>query len=171
MDQKKLKQIQLLLLDVDGVLTDGGIIYDDHNVEIKIFNAKDGLGLRLLMDAGVQVGIVTGRAAPALRHRCENLGIKLIFDGVTDKGAVVGAIEKQTGVTPDRMLFMGDDLPDLPLMKKVGVSASVADANPFVQAHAHIVTRAPGGRGAVREICEAILNARGVWDGLCRSYL
>lgn len=171
MENEKLKRIELVLLDVDGVLTDGSIVYDDHNTETKTFNAKDGLGIRLLMDAGVGVGIVTGRAAPALRHRCANLGITLIFDGVKDKGAVLSDIVRKTGVAAEHIAFVGDDLPDLPLLKKVGTAVAVADAHPFVRSHAHLVTRAAGGRGAVREICEAILEARGDWDRICRSYL
>jgi len=167
----KLEKVGLLLLDVDGVLTDGSIIYDDHNVETKFFNSKDGLGLRFLMDAGIGVGIVTGRASGALMNRCKNLGITLVFDGVQDKAAVLEQILKQTRMSSDKMAFMGDDLPDLPLMRKVGCGIAVADAHDMVRQHADMVTSKKGGRGAVREVCEAILKARGLWDQILTSFL
>lgn len=163
MNTQIMQNIQLLLLDVDGVLTDGGIIYDDDGRQIKVFNARDGLGLRLVMDAGIGVGIVTGRSGRALKHRCDNLGIDLIFDGVEDKAAAVAAIAEKTGIAPEAMAFVGDDLPDLPIMARVGLAVAVADAHPLVAARAHLVTEAPGGRGAVREVCERLLRAQGRW--------
>ena len=163
MSRERLKAIRLLLLDVDGVLTDGGIIYDDNGCQTKVFNSRDGLGLRLVMDAGIGVGIVTGRSGQALRHRCENLGIRLIFDGVADKAALVDEIAGQTGIAPEAMAFVGDDLPDLPIMNRVGLAVAVADAHLTVRAKAHRVTEAGGGKGAVREICEEILKAQGKW--------
>ena len=162
--ESKLAAIRLLLLDVDGVLTDGAIIYDDHGVETKAFNVKDGLGIRLLMDAGVAVGIVTGRKAGALVHRCENLGITLLLDGIRDKGAALSDICAKTGVAPEEIAFMGDDLPDLPIMRRVGLSVSVADGSPEVREAADLVTAAGGGRGAVRELAERLLRARGQWQ-------
>ncbi|MDY0163886.1 HAD-IIIA family hydrolase [Desulfobotulus sp.] len=158
--------IALLLLDVDGVLTPGTIIYNDAGEETKVFHVKDGLGLRLLMDAGIRVGIVTGRAAPALRHRLANLGITLIWDGVKNKAALIEEIQSRTGLSPQAMAFMGDDLPDLGLMQRVGLSITVADAALEVRERAGFTTRAPGGQGAVREVCEAILKAKGLWDAL-----
>ncbi|MGE0086957.1 MAG: KdsC family phosphatase [Desulfococcaceae bacterium] len=159
-----LANIRLLLLDVDGVLTDGSIMYQADGTEIKCFNAKDGLGIRLLMESGIQVGIVTGRSSPALIQRCRNLGISLIFDGVKDKGAVLEDIMSQTGVSAEETAFAGDDLPDIGLMRRVGFSAAVADAHEAVRQEAAMVTVREGGRGAVREICEAILKARGAWE-------
>ena len=166
----KLKHIRLLLLDVDGVLTDGGIIYNDEGGEIKIFNAKDGLGLRLAMTAGIEVGIVTGRKAEALRHRCENLGIRYLFDGVGDKANILTEIVTQTGIDPDQAAFVGDDLPDLPIMKRVGLAIAVADAHAIIRERADWTTTAPGGRGAVREVCEALLTAKGLWDEILGRY-
>jgi len=171
MKSTKLASIKLLLLDVDGVLTDGGIIYQDDGSEIKQFNVKDGLGLRLLMDAEIQVGIVTGRRALALVHRCRNLGIKLIFDGITDKAAALYDILNQTGVTADECAFVGDDLPDIGLMKRVGFSAAPADAHPHVRSVADLVTKAIGGNGAVREVSEAILMAKGLWEQALKRFL
>jgi 3-deoxy-D-manno-octulosonate 8-phosphate phosphatase (KDO 8-P phosphatase) len=167
---EKLKQIQLLLLDVDGVLTDGSIIYNDDGSETKIFNARDGFGLRLVMSAGIKVGIVTGRRSKSLRHRCDNLGIGLLFDGIRDKAEALEEIAAQTGIDSKRTAFVGDDLPDLPIMKHAGLSIAVADAHEIVRQKADWTTRAPGGHGAVREVCEALLMATGLWDELVERY-
>ena len=168
--ENKLKRIRLLLLDVDGVLTDGGIIYDDNNVETKVFNVKDGLGLRLLMNSGIQVGIVTGRVSSSLKHRCENLGITTIFDGIHDKAEALERIINQTGSIAEEIAFVGDDLPDIPIMNRVGLSVAVADAHENVRESADMVTYAKGGGGAVREICEAILKAGGKWGEIVSKY-
>ena len=141
-----LASIQLLLLDVDGVLTTGQVVYTDSGEEIKAFSVKDGLGLRLAMDNGIQVGIVTGRSSRALGHRCRNLGIKLVFDNVRDKAAKLPEITAQTGIAADQMAFVGDDLPDIPLMRRVGLAVAVADAAPEVIAEAVAVMAAGEGR-------------------------
>ena len=124
-----LKNIQMLLLDVDGVLTDGRIVYASGGDEMKAFNAKDGLGIRMLQAAGIQIGIVTGRSSPALNRRCEELGIRHLYDGVADKEAVLSQIAAETGIRSQAMAFVGDDLPDCPLMRAVGVPIAVADAH------------------------------------------
>lgn len=162
----RLKRIRLLLLDVDGVLTDGSIIYDDRGMETKAFNAKDGLGMRLLMDTGVDIGLVTGRSSEALKHRCRNLGISRLMDGVGDKAAALERVMSDTGLTQDQIAFVGDDLPDLAIMARVGLRIAVSDAHPAVRAMAHMVTQTPGGRGAVREVCEAILESKGLWGDI-----
>ncbi len=167
----KLKNIKLLILDVDGVLTDGGIIYNDNRVETKIFNVKDGLGIRFLMEAGINVCIATGRRSNALYHRCKNLGIEHIFDGLGDKAAMLDLILDRTGVSAEQVAFMGDDLPDLALMKKVGLSIAVADAHKTVFKNADMVTLEKGGNGAVRETCEAILKAQGLWENILERFL
>jgi 3-deoxy-D-manno-octulosonate 8-phosphate phosphatase (KDO 8-P phosphatase) len=166
MTDAQMKRVRLVLLDVDGVLTAGEIIYDDSGRQLKIFNVKDGIGIRLLKEAGIDVGIITGRTGQALRHRCENLGIDLIFDGVFHKDKALRKISARTGIDTAAMAFVGDDLPDLPAMKQVGLAVAVSDAHEMVRRKADVVTRAPGGRGAVREISEAILKAQGKWDGL-----
>ena len=171
MTSDKLNHVRLLLLDVDGVLNDGSIIYDDKGVETKVFNAKDGLGIELLMEAGIDVGIVTSRASKALYHRCDNLGISLIFDGVHDKSGVLEDISKQTGIPAEEIAFVGDDLVDLPLMRKVGLSVAVADAHETLLENADMVTTARGGAGAVREVCEAILKAQGLWEKTLERFL
>ena len=157
----KLERIRLLLLDVDGVMTDGSIVYGAGDQEIKRFHVRDGLGIRLLMRAGIQVGVVTGRRSEALMHRCRNLGIGLIYAGVDDKAALLERIVVQTGVPAQNIAFVGDDLVDLPLMRKIGLSIAVADAHEIVKAQADLITSACGGAGAVREICEALLISQG----------
>ncbi len=162
----RLKKIQMILLDVDGVLTAGEIIYSDSGEQTKIFNVKDGVGIRLLKEAGLKVGIITGRKCDALRHRCDNLGIDLVFDGIREKERTLEEIEALTGITKEAIAFVGDDLPDLPVMKRVGLAVAVGDAHDIVRKAAHITTSAHGGQGAVREISEAILKAQGLWDDL-----
>ena len=166
-----LANIRLLLLDVDGVLTDGTITYTDSGEQVKSFSSRDGLGLRLLMNEGIRVGIVTGRSSEALLHRCRNLKIDLIFDGVRDKAKALEDIVDQTGIPLQEIGFVGDDLIDLPAMVKVGAPITVGDAPSEVKALARVVTKAQGGRGAVREICEAILKAQGLWDKALEPFL
>ncbi len=160
----KLKKIKLLLLDVDGVLTDGSIIYNDNGIETKVFNVRDGLGIRLLMESGIEIYIITGRSSDVLKHRCKNLGITHIFDNVRDKKKVLNSILETTGIEVEEIAFMGDDLLDLSIMKKVGLSVAVADAHDIIIKNANVVTSKKGGTGAVREVCEAILKAQGLWE-------
>lgn len=167
---ERASQVGLLLLDVDGVLTDGRIIYNHLGEETKQFHCKDGMGLRLLMDAGIQVGIVTGRKSPALLHRMDNLGITLIFDGIADKAAVLPTICDQTRMTAAQTAYVGDDLPDIPLMRLVGCAFAVADAAAPARKAAHAVAALPGGRGAVRQICEFILTAQQRWQTIVDRY-
>ncbi len=167
---EKMARVALLLLDVDGVLTDGRIVHDDAEVETKRFHVRDGLGIRLLRDE-VAVGIVTGRSGAALRHRLRELDVRWLWDGVDDKAAVLPAIGERTGVVPERMAFVGDDLPDIPLLTRVGVGLAVADAANEVRARVDAVTDLPGGGGAVREVCEALLRARGRWDSAIARFL
>jgi 3-deoxy-D-manno-octulosonate 8-phosphate phosphatase (KDO 8-P phosphatase) len=164
----RLKQIALMLLDVDGVLTSGQVIYSDTGQETKVFDVRDGLGIRMLTEAGLIVGIVTGRRSMALIHRCKNLGINLLKDGIRDKAAALEDILKETGVPASATAFVGDDLPDLPIMHRVGVPIAVGDAHDLVKQAAIMTTRAKGGCGAVREICERILRARGDWEPIIK---
>jgi 3-deoxy-D-manno-octulosonate 8-phosphate phosphatase (KDO 8-P phosphatase) len=161
-----LKPIALILLDVDGVLTTGQVIYNDAGQETKVFHVRDGLGIRMLMEAGIQVGIVTGRRSMALVHRCRNLGLTLLKDGIRDKAVALEGILEETGIAAAATAFVGDDLPDLPIMRRVGVPIAVGDAHALVKQAAVITTRAKGGQGAVREISERILKARGDWEPL-----
>jgi len=170
MIENKLKKIKLLLLDVDGVLTDGGIIYNDNGDETKIFNAKDGIGIRLLMEAGIKLGIVTGRRSNALYRRCGDLGIDLIYDGVGNKTEVLDELLEKTGVLAEEVAFIGDDLPDLGLMKMIGLSIAVKDAHNMILDKADMTTSAKGGHGAVREVCEAILKAKSLWQDILERF-
>ncbi len=165
----RLTAIRLVLLDVDGVLTDGRIVYTDGGEEIKSFNVRDGYGIRLLLDAGIRVGIITGRRSSALRHRCRDLGIDIIHEGARHKASVIAAIMADTGLPAAAIAFVGDDLPDLPAMRRVGCAVAVGDAHVDLARHAHMVTAAPGGGGAVREFAEAVLKAQGKWDDLLTS--
>ncbi len=164
-------QIRLLLLDVDGVLTDGSVTYSDTGTEIKTFNVRDGLGLRLLMNAGVQVGIITGRTSDALLMRCRDLGIDLVFQGVKDKLKAFQTILSQTDIPANCTAFMGDDLPDLAVYSAVGYFITVADAPFELLSRAHFITTCQGGGGAVREVCEKILNAKGLWKETVQGFL
>ena len=169
LNPKLFSKVKALVLDVDGVLTDGAIIYDSRGEETKVFSVRDGLGLRLLMDAGVFVAILTGRASPALLARCENLGIRNVWQGVSDKADRLDEVAARLGVKISEIAYVGDDLPDVPVMALVGVPVTVADAHPVVREVAAAITTALGGQGAVREICEAILIGRGLWDGILKK--
>lgn len=170
MISEKLAKIKLLLLDVDGVLTTGEIIYCDSGEETKVFNVRDGLGIRLLMKAGIEVGIITGRRSGALDHRCRNLGIELVFEGALDKSSALDAILAETGLPLEQIAFVGDDLLDLGVMGRVGLAVAVGDAHEAVRDKAHLVTMAKGGQGAVRELSESILKAQGLWADLIEEY-
>ena len=167
----QLKLIKLLILDVDGVLTDGSIIYNNDAVETKVFNVRDGLGIRLLMEAGINVCIATGRSSEALYRRCKDLGITHIFDALSDKTIVLNKVLDKFDISVKETAFIGDDLPDIPLMQRAGFSIAVADADQEVKKIADAVTENRGGKGAVREICEAILKANGLWDEVLQSKL
>jgi 3-deoxy-D-manno-octulosonate 8-phosphate phosphatase (KDO 8-P phosphatase) len=166
----RLKSIKLLLIDVDGVLTDGGIFYNDNGTESKAFNVKDGLGIKLLMEAGIHVGIITGRRSNALFNRCRELGIDLIYDGVSDKADALNRVLERTGLSAEEVACMGDDLPDLALMRRTGLSIAVADAHVTVRESADMTTSAKGGHGAVREACDAILKAKGIWESILKQF-
>ena len=168
--QEELKKIKLLLLDVDGVLTDGKIIYDDQGLETKFFNVKDGMGIRLLIKCGLDVGIITGRRSRVVEHRCANLGIEKVYQGVSNKATTFKKIIAESALSEREVAYMGDDLPDLPLFDIVGLPIAVADACDLVRKKARIVTRAGGGQGAVREVCEMILKAQELWDKVIASF-
>jgi len=171
MTVNKLQGLKLLILDVDGVLTDGSVIYNDKGEETKVFGVRDGLGIKLLMEAGVNVCIATGRHSEALHHRCRDLGIVHIFDGLKDKAAILDLILNRTEVSAEEVAFIGDDLPDIPLMKKVGLAIAVADAHATVLENADMVTLAKGGCGAVREVSETVLKAQGLWENILERFL
>lgn len=154
-----LAPVKLLVLDVDGVLTDGGLYYTADGTELKKFHVKDGQGMQLVQSAGIAVAMVTGGAAAAVLHRAKALGIQHVFTGVKDKLAIVTTLCTRLGLTLAQVAYVGDDVNDLPVMQAVGCPLTVADAMPENRACALYVTTLPGGQGAVRELCALLLQA------------
>ena len=163
-------RVELLLLDVDGVLTDGGIVYADDGAELKRFHVRDGSGLKLWQLAGKRAAIVSGRSSPAVVRRAAELGVAPVMQGHADKFAAFEAVLAETGVRPEQVCAIGDDLPDLPVLRRCGVAVAVADACPEVRAAADYVTAVPGGRGAVRDAIEWLLRAQGRWESIVRRF-
>ena len=157
---ERARRIRLLVLDVDGVLTDGRLFLSASGEELKVFHVRDGSGLVALQRAGVTVAIVSGRDSPAVTCRARELGIRHVRQGVADKGAEIERLLGELGVAPEEMACVGDDTPDAPMLSRAGLAIGVADAHPALLASAHWVTRAKGGRGAVREVCDLLLSAR-----------
>jgi 3-deoxy-D-manno-octulosonate 8-phosphate phosphatase (KDO 8-P phosphatase) len=163
--------IRLLVLDVDGVLTDGNLYYGGDGVELKAFNIQDGLGLRLLRASGVEVAIITGRTSRAVELRAQNLGVAQLFQGVSDKLAVFEQLLARMKLDSSAAAAMGDDLPDLPVLRRCGLAACVPEAPVLVRSHAHYVTHRNGGCGAVREVCELLMSAQGTLGAALQQYL
>jgi 3-deoxy-D-manno-octulosonate 8-phosphate phosphatase (KDO 8-P phosphatase) len=151
----------MLLMDVDGVMTDGRIVLDNQGVETKAFHVRDGRGIKLLQHAGVVIGIITGRSSEVVKIRCRELGITEVHQGAKDKLAVYEKILEKYGLQDDQIAYIGDDDVDISVFKRVGLAAAVADADPSVHAHVHLFTKAKGGSGAVRELINFILKSRG----------
>jgi 3-deoxy-D-manno-octulosonate 8-phosphate phosphatase (KDO 8-P phosphatase) len=162
--------IRLLLTDVDGVLTDGGVILDNQGVESKCFNNRDGLALRLWQQAGGRSGVVTSRSSQAVKLRAAELDLEIVRQGVKEKLPEVQAIAASLGLRPEEIAYVGDDLPDLPVIRFAGLGIAVADAPEEVRDAADYVTSIPGGRGAVREVVELVLKNCGKWDAAIRKY-
>lgn len=158
------ERIQLLCLDVDGVLTDGGLYIDDHGVETKRFHVRDGAGLRMWMRVGGHVALITGRRGMAVRHRADELGIRHVLQGSTDKLADFRGLLEHLDLKASQAAMVGDDLPDLPILRICGYPMAVSDATPEVRALARFTTVRPGGQGAVREAIEHLLAARKLLD-------
>lgn len=167
---QRAKEVKLLLLDVDGVLTDGTITYTHDGGESKGFNTQDGFGLRILQDAGVEVGLITARTSEAVTRRAQDLKMKYVYQGAGNKNKVYEEILLQSGLRPMQTAYMGDDWLDLKLLGRVGFAAAPANAVAEVRQRVHYVTTQYGGKGAVREICELILEARGALTGVFRQY-
>ena len=154
-------RVRLLVLDVDGVLTDGRLYYGPRGEALKVFHVRDGLGLKLLAAAGIRVAVISGRRSSMTRARCRELGVRHLLQGVDDKLGAYDQLRRKLKLTSADCACVGDDVPDVPLMREVALSFAVADAHPRARSAAHIVTSLPGGRGAVREICDYLLAARG----------
>jgi 3-deoxy-D-manno-octulosonate 8-phosphate phosphatase (KDO 8-P phosphatase) len=165
-------RVKLLVLDVDGVLTDGRIIMDHEGREIKAFDVRDGHGIKLLREAGIEVAMLTGRSSPVVQRRADDLGIppSWVRQGVTDKVRAYQEIAREVGIGDEETCFVGDDLVDIPLLKRVGIPIVVADGAQEAKQCARYVTQAPGGRGAVREVCDLLLQAQGKWESVLRRY-
>ena len=166
----RLRAIRILLLDVDGVLTDGMVTWDNNGIEQKAFHIRDGLGIKLWARSGGLTGIVTGRSSHVVAVRAGELDIGIVRQGVGDKKATVQAILQEQGLDWSEAAFVGDDLPDLACVMACGIGVAVADACRELREAADIVTVAGGGRGAVREVVERMLQARGVWEASVRRY-
>lgn len=168
--EDKLKDIHLLLLDVDGVMTDGGIIYDASGLETKCFNVRDGHGIKMLQRYGIEVGIITGRTSVVVDLRAKELGISLVYQGALKKLESYEDVKRRTGLDDSRIAYIGDDIIDVPVMRRVAFAAAPADGIPEARAAAHYVTTLGGGKGAVREVCDLILKGRGVWAEIAARY-
>lgn len=165
------RRLKLMAFDVDGVLTDGSLFYTDEGVEIKAFNTLDGLGLKMLQNAGIAVAIITGRRARCVALRAQNLGIEHLFQGVEDKLEVMTALLAELRLDADAAGYMGDDVVDLAVMTACGFSATPGDGHALVQRHASLTTIRHGGHGAVREACEFILDSQGRLAAALAPYL
>jgi 3-deoxy-D-manno-octulosonate 8-phosphate phosphatase (KDO 8-P phosphatase) len=152
--------VRLLVLDVDGVLTDGRLYYGARGEALKVFHVRDGLGVKLIAAAGITVAVITGRRSSMTARRCRELGVKHLTQGVEDKLAAFERLRRRLRLSSEVCACVGDDLPDVPLMREVGLSFAVADAHPQARGAAHLVTQLPGGGGAVREVCDYLLEAR-----------
>jgi 3-deoxy-D-manno-octulosonate 8-phosphate phosphatase (KDO 8-P phosphatase) len=168
---ERARPLRLMAFDVDGVLTDGVLYFNDEGAELKAFHTLDGLGLKLLRDAGVELALISGRRSSAVAARAANLGITRLFQGVEDKLAVFERVRGELRLDAHACGFMGDDLPDLPVLTRCGFAATVPEAPDAVRARVHYVSRAAGGRGAAREVCDLILRAQGALDAAIARYL
>ena len=159
MSAERLAQVRLVAFDVDGVFTDGRVYLSDDGIESKAFNTQDGVGVRQLIDAGVSVAVISGRASGAAEHRMKELGVTRVVQGCKDKVAALNELTAELGIDTNECAYVGDDIPDLPLLQAVGYSVAVANAVKEVQRQCDYTTAATGGHGAVREVCELVLAA------------
>jgi YrbI family 3-deoxy-D-manno-octulosonate 8-phosphate phosphatase len=164
------ERVELIMSDVDGVMTDGGVVFDNQSIETKRFHIRDGMGIKLWRRAGYRFAMVTGRSSHIVRMRAAELGVDIVRQGAEDKLAVAEQIVAEARLTPQQVCYIGDDLPDLPAMRYVGFAVAVADGSEDVRRGAHYVTTMPGGCGAVRETIELILKAQRRWEDLIQKY-
>jgi 3-deoxy-D-manno-octulosonate 8-phosphate phosphatase (KDO 8-P phosphatase) len=168
---ERARAVKLVIFDVDGVMTDGTLFLADDGQEYKGFNSLDGHGLKMLKNTGVELGVITGRSSQVVVHRARNLGITHLHQGAHDKLMVYQQLLRDLKLSPEQTAFMGDDVVDLPVMRRVGFAIAVPAAPDLVKAHSHYITRREGGRGAVREACEFIMRAQGSFDAQMALYL
>jgi 3-deoxy-D-manno-octulosonate 8-phosphate phosphatase (KDO 8-P phosphatase) len=168
---EKAKKLKLLILDVDGVLTDGKLFFDNDGNEYKAFHARDGHGIKLLRQTGVEVAVISGRKSNSVALRMKNLGIEHVYQGHENKISAFNEIIEKIGINPEQAAHVGDDVLDLPVMIRVGLAIAVNDANFAVKQHADWCTELSGGCGAVREVCDFIMQAQGTIDEIVSAYL
>jgi 3-deoxy-D-manno-octulosonate 8-phosphate phosphatase (KDO 8-P phosphatase) len=168
---EKALPVKLLILDVDGVLTDGSIIYNDRGEETKHFHVRDGHGIKMLKRAGIDCALITARSSDVVSHRAKDLGIELVYQGALDKVKAYEDILKKTRLAPHETAYVGDDVVDLAVLKRAGFSVAVSDAVEEVKKRVDYVTEMPGGGGAVREVVDLILKVKGLWDEVMARYL
>ncbi len=167
----KWKAIKLLALDVDGVLTDGRIIYDSDGRSLKFFNVYDGMGLSLLRRAAIEVAFISAKSSPTIAIRARDCGVSIVMEDISDKAEAVRRVASSVGVELSETAFVGDDLVDIPAMRVSGLAIAVANACSEVKDAADYITNAYGGRGAVREVCELILKSKGLWENIISGYV
>jgi 3-deoxy-D-manno-octulosonate 8-phosphate phosphatase (KDO 8-P phosphatase) len=165
------RDVRLVVFDVDGVLTDGSLFFDDSGQEYKAFHSRDGHGMKMLQRSGVEIAVITGRTSQVVLHRMANLGVHRVSQGRADKLPAFLSLLETLSLEPGRAAFVGDDVVDLPAMLRAGLAVAVQDAHPLVKAHAHWCTPHPGGRGAARDVCELVMEAQGTLDAQLRGYL
>lgn len=168
---EKIKRLKLLILDVDGVLTDGRLFFDDQGREYKCFHARDGHGIKLLRQSGVEVAVISGRKSNSVALRMQSLGVELVYQGHENKRQAFVEILQHLQLTADQVAHVGDDVLDLPIMVQAGFAIAVQDANFAVKRHADWCTETPGGLGAVREVCDFIMQVQGNFDAMLQGYL
>ncbi len=163
-------RIQLLIFDVDGVLTDGGLYLGDDGQEYKVFNSRDGQGMVMLRESGVRLAVITGRSSRVVQTRMESLGVAHIYQGCREKLPAYEDLRQRLSLADEQIGYVGDDVVDLPVMRRAGLAVAVGDAHPLVRQQAHWCTQANGGRGAAREVCEFILDAQGNLEQMLAPY-
>lgn len=168
---ERARAVKLIVFDVDGVMTDGSLYFSDDGQEYKSFNSLDGHGLKMLKSTGVELAIITGRTSQVVMHRARNLGITHLHQGAHDKLAVYRQLLQDVDLPPEQTAYMGDDVVDLPVMRRAGLAVTVPAAPDLVKAHSHHITRREAGHGAVREVCELIMRAQGNFDAQMAIYL
>jgi 3-deoxy-D-manno-octulosonate 8-phosphate phosphatase (KDO 8-P phosphatase) len=169
--RERASRIRLLILDIDGVLTDGRLYFDAKGETLKVFHVRDGHGIKMVQRGGLEVAMVSGRRSDAAYHRARELGISRFYEGVRDKVAILEELLAALNLQPAEVAAVGDELVDLPLFHRVGLGVAVADAVPEAKAAAHWVTSLPGGKGAVREVCDLLLKAQGKWAELVSPWI
>ncbi len=163
-------RVRLVIFDVDGVLTDGSLFLGDDGEEYKAFYSRDGHGMRMLQDSGVHIAIITGRTSKVVEHRMASLGIEHVFQGRVHKLPAFEELMETLGMAPEQVAYVGDDVVDIGVMRRVGLAIAVQDAHPLVKQHAHWQTEHPGGRGAARDVCELIMTAQGTLEAELAKY-